>query len=112
MTTVTSMYMPLLGALLMILLLGLVLGMLLRRMIAVPVQALQTQLSVIGQGDFTPNPAIEWDNELGDIGRGINSLTRSVTALMERRLETNARKKTWNTACCKTRSIPISFIIP
>ena len=93
MTTVTSMYMPLLGALLMILLLGLVLGMLLRRMIAVPVQALQTQLSVIGQGDFTPNPAIEWDNELGDIGRGINSLTRSVTALMERRLEDERQKK-------------------
>lgn len=92
-TQLSPMIMPLLGAFCMILLLGLVLGMLLRRMIAVPVQALQTQLSVIGQGDFTPNPAIEWDNELGDIGRGINSLTRSVTALMERRLEDERQKK-------------------
>lgn len=84
---------PLLIAFLMILLLGLLLGMLLRRMIAVPVQALQAQLAAIGQGDFAPNPAIEWDNELGDIGRGINGLTRSVTALMERRLDDERQKK-------------------
>lgn len=91
--TVFFLYLPLLGALFMLLLLGLLLGLLLRQMISVPVQALQDQLRRIGQGDFTPNPAIEWDNEMGDIGRGINGLSRSVTGLMEHRLEDERQKK-------------------
>lgn len=90
---IPSMMAPLLAAFCMILLLGLVLGMVLRQMISVPVQALQTQLQLISQGDFTPNPSIEWDNELGDIGRGINGLSRSITGLMERRLEDQRQKK-------------------
>lgn len=90
---IPSMLAPLMAAFCMILLLGLVLGMVLRQMISVPVQALQTQLRLISQGDFTPNPSIEWDNELGDIGRGINGLSRSITGLMERRLEDQRQKK-------------------
>ena len=88
-----AMMLPLTAAFCMILLLGLLLGLLLRQMISVPVQALQDQLRRIGQGDFTPNPAIEWDNEMGDIGRGINGLSRSVTGLMEHRLEDERQKK-------------------
>ncbi len=84
---------PLGLALVCILLLGAVLGILLRRLIVAPVRALQSQLSAVGAGDFTPNPAIEWDNEMGDIGRGINGLTRSVSSLMERRLEDERQKK-------------------
>ena len=78
---------------LIILALGMLLAFLLRRVIARPVRALQEQLERIGGGDFTPNPAIEWNNEMGDIGRGINRLSRSVSALMERRLEDERTKR-------------------
>ncbi len=89
-----GMMLPMLGApLVASLLLGLVLGILLRQMISTPVQALQDQLQRIGEGDFTPNPAIEWDNEMGDIGRGINGLSQSITTLMDRRLEDERQKK-------------------
>ena len=84
---------PLLCALGAIILLGVVLALLLRHVIAVPVQALQDQLHRISQGDFTANPAIEWNNEMGDIGRGINGLSRSVTNLMQKRLDDELQKK-------------------
>ena len=88
-----AMLLPLLWALAAILLLGVTLTLLLRHLIAAPVQALNDQLARIGQGDFSPNPAIEWDNEMGDIGRGINSLSRSVSSLMDKRLEDERQKK-------------------
>lgn len=88
-----AMLMPLLWALGAILLLGVSLALSLRHMIAVPVQALQDQLHCIGQGDFSPNSSIEWDNEMGDIGRGINGLSRSVSSLMEKRLDDERQKK-------------------
>lgn len=88
-----DMLMPLLWALAAILLLGVVLAMLLRHVIAVPVQALQEQLHRISSGDFTANPAIEWHNEMGDIGRGINGLSRSVSTLMQKRLDDELQKK-------------------
>ena len=89
----TTMLIPFIGALAAILLLGLILALLLRNMIAAPVAALQAQLQRIGEGDFTPNPDIEWANEMGDIGRGINGLSRSVYTLMEKRLEDERQKK-------------------
>ena len=88
-----AMLVPLLCALAAIFLLGIILAMLLRHMISAPVQALQNQLQRIGEGDFSPNPAIEWDNEMGDIGRGINGLSRSVSLLMEKRLDDERQKK-------------------
>ena len=80
-------------SLLAILLLGLSLAFLLHRMIAPPIAALQTRIKKIGSGDFSFDPAIEWNNELGDIGRGINSMSASVTALMDRRLEDEKQKQ-------------------
>lgn len=88
-----GMLMPLLWALGALLLLGAVLAMLLRHVITVPVQALQEQLQRIGDGNFTTNPAIEWNNEMGDIGRGINGLSRSVSSLMQKRLDDELQKK-------------------
>lgn len=84
---------PLTIALGAILLLGLWLAASLRRTIAAPIHALQDQLAAISDGDFAPNPAIEWDNELGDIGRGINALSRSVSALMDHRLQAEKQKQ-------------------
>ena len=76
-----------------ILVLGMLLATLLRGVIAKPVRAIQDQLERISEGDFTPNPAIEWNNEMGDIGRGINRLSVSVSALMEKRLEDERTKR-------------------
>ncbi len=80
-------------SLLAILVLGLLLAFLLHRMIAPPITALQNRMQKIGSGDFSFDPAIEWNNELGDIGRGINSMSASVTALMDRRLEDEKQKQ-------------------
>ena len=66
---------------------------LLRRMIAHPISALQSRIEKISGGDFSADPDIEWDNELGDIGRGINSMSAGVTALMEHRLEDEKQKQ-------------------
>ncbi len=51
-----------------------------------PILRLQSRMEYISQGDFSSDPSIEWDNELGDVGRGINHLSQSVEELMERRL--------------------------
>ena len=52
-----------------------------------------TEVYERGSGDFSADPAIEWDNELGDIGRGINKMSGNITALMDRRLEDEKQKQ-------------------
>ena len=73
--------------------LGAALEILLHRMIAHPITALQSRIEKIGSGDFSADPAIEWDNELGDIGRGINRMAGNITTLMDRRLEDEKQKQ-------------------
>ena len=80
-------------SLLAILVLGLLLAFLLHRMITPPITALQNRITKISSGDFSFDPAIEWNNELGDIGRGINSMSASITALMDHRLEDEKQKQ-------------------
>ena len=81
------------GSLIALLALGILLGILLQRTIAKPINAIKSRLSLIAGGDFSTDPGIEWNNEMGDIGRGINDLSRSVTALMETRLEDEKQKQ-------------------
>ena len=83
----------LVNSLLAILVLGLLLAFLLHHMITPPITALQNRITKISSGDFSFDPAIEWSNELGDIGRGINSMSASVTALMDHRLEDEKQKQ-------------------
>lgn len=90
---ITFVSVPLLISLTAILLLGCSLAFLLHRMIAHPISALQSRIEKISGGDFSADPDIEWDNELGDIGRGINSMSAGVTALMEHRLEDEKQKQ-------------------
>lgn len=45
----------------------------LERVITRPVEALQKRIETVGSGNFAPDRTVEWNNELGDIGRGINS---------------------------------------
>ena len=76
-----------------ILSIGIVLMLLMNRMITVPVSHLQSRMVRITGGDFSRDPSIEWDHELGDIGRGINDLSENVWQLMERRLEDEKQKQ-------------------
>ena len=76
-----------------ILSIGIVLMLLMNRMITVPVSHLQSRMVRIAEGDFSRDPSIEWDHELGDIGRGINDLSENVCQLMERRLEDEKQKQ-------------------
>lgn len=77
-----------------------------------PVEALQKRIEAVGGGDFTADPAVEWPNELGDIGRGINKLAADVDGLMNRRVEDERKNRSWNTGCSKARSTPTLSTIP
>ena len=70
-----------------LLVMGLVTAALLHRTVASPIGALQRRIEAVSRGDFTQDPSIEWNHELGDVGRGINGLSRSVSALMDKRIE-------------------------
>lgn len=67
-------------------LIGLAVLWILSQTINRPIRRLQERMALISQGDFSPDPSIEWDNELGDVGRGMNQLAQSVQGLMDRRL--------------------------
>lgn len=84
---------PAAAGLLIVLGLGVALILLLHRLVATPILVLQRQIERLGSGDLTPDPGLEWNNELGDIGRGINQMTRNITALMEKRLEDEKQKQ-------------------
>ncbi len=71
---------------LVILFAGVILSISLHRTINRPVDRLISRLDKIGQGDFSRDEKIEWDNELGEIGKGINNLSENVSDLMEKRL--------------------------
>lgn len=75
-----------------ILFFGLLLMLLLRRLVRRPIQALQRQIDTLAQGDFSVNPEIEWNHELGDVGRGINHLSQSITTLMDKRVEDEKKR--------------------
>lgn len=76
-----------------ILTIGILLVFVMNRMINVPVRRLRDKMLRISQGDFSRDPSIEWDHELGDIGRGINDLSENVYLLMNKRLEDEKQKK-------------------
>ena len=76
-----------------IILLGVLLSTLVQRVIGRPIKALLRRIEQIGQGNFTADPTIEWNHELGDVGRSINNLSSNITALMEQKLEDEKKKQ-------------------
>lgn len=75
------------------LLLGAFITALLNHLINTPVGRLRGRINRIAMGDFSADPEIEWDNELGDVGRGINKLSLNVSTLMETRIADEKKKK-------------------
>ncbi len=65
----------------------------LSKVVTVPVSKLQKQLERVAAGSFAPNPGIEWDDEFGDIGRGLNNLSKSVSTLMISKVEDEKKRQ-------------------
>lgn len=83
----------LIGMLIVVIGIGIILMFILNRMINVPVLRIRDKMVKISRGDFSRDNDIEWQHELGDIGRGINDLSENVVVLMERRLEDEKQKR-------------------
>ncbi len=65
----------------------------LSKVVTVPVSKLQKQLDRVASGNFAPNPGIEWDDEFGDIGKGLNNLSKSVNSLMISKVEDEKKRQ-------------------
>jgi two-component system, sensor histidine kinase YesM len=63
------------------------------RTITKPIGLINRRVAIVSTGDFSPDPAIEWDNELGNIGRAVNRMSRDIARLIERRVEDERAKK-------------------
>lgn len=72
---------------------GTLLVLMLNRMIHLPVSRIQKRMLQISAGDFSRDTSIEWNHELGEIGKGINDLAENVEQLMITRLEDEKQKK-------------------
>lgn len=57
-----------------------------------PLSKINNKIRLIAQGDFSRDPYIEWPNELGEIGHGINTLAKEVVQLMDKRIEDEKEK--------------------
>ena len=86
-------------------------SLLLNKMVNTPVIKIQETMAKIADGDFTRDVTIEWENEFGDIGKGINKLSESIKNLMHSRLEMEKQRETMSTRCYKARLILIFFTI-
>lgn len=65
----------------------------LSRIINTPVQQIQTRLIQIADGDFSRDTSIEWEHELGDIGKGVNELAANIEELLKTSLEDEKQKR-------------------
>lgn len=77
---------------LIVLSLGFGLTWFLNHQINKPLARIHKKIHLIAQGDFSIDPEIEWQNELGEIGHGINMLSRDVVRLMNKRIEDEKEK--------------------
>ncbi len=73
-------------------LIGILLSLYLFKTVNVPVKKLQKRMVHIANGDFSRDPSIEWNHELGDIGKNINDLSENVNFLMNQRIEDERKK--------------------
>lgn len=81
------------GIVVVILISGGLLYLVLSHLINRPVALLQSKIGAIAQGDFSRDPSIEWKNEFGTIGKGINQMSENVVSLMDKKVEDEKQKK-------------------
>jgi len=75
-----------------VLLLGTLLVFYLNHIINIPIRKIRHKIKEISAGDFSVDSSIEWSNEFGEIGKGINSLSHDIYNLMEKRIADEKQK--------------------
>ena len=89
-----NLYFALLSVILVVVLLfGVLLTFLLNRLFNTPIAKIQEKVKAIAHSDFSSDPSIEWNDELGEIGKGINELASRVEILLERRIADEKKKQ-------------------
>lgn len=83
----------LLGICLFILSLGILLIFFLNRIIMDPIRKVSSKLSKISTGDFSKDNEIEWDHEIGQVGKGINSMSENIMTLLDKKVADEKQKK-------------------
>jgi two-component system sensor histidine kinase YesM len=83
----------LLGICLLILALSIAVIFFMNRTISRPVALIRKKIDGIAAGDFSPDPGIESESEIGSVGKGINKLSLDVIALMESRIADEKQKR-------------------
>lgn len=73
--------------------LGCLLTVLLNKIISRPISRLSLKIDAIADGNFSRDSEIEWNHELGSIGRGINTMSENIVTLMEKRVSDEKQKK-------------------
>lgn len=74
-------------------LLGIIVAVIMYNLINVPVEKLQNKIAKVSKGEFERDDQIEWEHELGDIGRGINDMSESINKLLNDRIQDEKDKK-------------------
>lgn len=89
----TLIYMStLLGLIAAVTILGVAITLYYHRSVNVPIKKILNKLQQVSKGNFDPDPEIEWDNELGEIGYGINSMGQNISHLIETKEEDQKKK--------------------
>ena len=70
-----------------------ILNHILNRMITKPVLEIQRRLLQISNGDFSRDTSIEWNHELGDIGKKVNNLAENIKQLLDSAVESEKQQR-------------------
>ena len=81
---------------LLMLLFGFLFSVILRNRITRPVGKLLIKIQKTADGDFSRDPSIEWEDEFGAIGSGINDLSENVDRMMKERVQDERKRQELN----------------
>lgn len=72
---------------------GVLLSVFFGRMVRRPIEQLVCHIGHIAEGDFAQNAALEREDEIGEIGRCINTMSGQIEQLMKKKVEDEKEKK-------------------
>ena len=72
---------------------GLIMVKMMNDLIHKPLARIRAKIGLISEGDFSRDGSIEADHEIGEIGKGINDLSESVSKLLDSRVENEKQKR-------------------
>ena len=72
---------------------GIIMVIMMNDMIHKPLSRIRVKIGKISDGDFSRDGSIEADHEIGEIGKGINDLSESVSKLLDSRIENEKQKR-------------------